>query len=848
MKLCEVNKNELSPMMQQYASIKSRYEDKLLFFRLGDFYELFFEDALIASRELELTLTGKVAGLKERVPMCGVPHHSVKSYLEKLVNKGYKVALAEQLEDAKNVKGMVKRDVVSVVSKATIADFELLDQHSESFIGSLITFKDIYILTYLDISTGKLNSVSVKLEDEAIINEILSLSIKELIMINNENITLIDKLKNSYFIDITYSDKLEEEAREFATKYDSRVIMGIKHLFYYLENNLLKDLNHINEINIVNKLDYMQLDIYSVKNLELVETIRYKERTFSLLWLLDKTKTAIGSRLLKQYLLNPLKDISKINDRYDKIEKLNNEFILKEELRNNLYEIYDIERLIGKVVNGSINARDLLQIKNSLEVLPEIKNIIKKLNFEYDINTHTSLFELLNSAISLDAPITLKEGGLIKDGYNKELDELKEIRSGGKNFVANFEKQIKEETGIKNLKVGFNKVFGYYIEVSKGSVKDIKPEFGFERRQTLAGAERYISPLLKEKEALILGAEEKINDIEYNLFLELKESVKKEILTLKQTANIISEIDVIAALAQCADDYNLVRPTINNDKRLNIIAGKHPVVEHAQGKEFVPNDCFFDTNNTTILLTGPNMSGKSTYMRQIAITIIMAQMGSFVPAKSADIPIIDKIFTRIGASDDLVAGESTFMVEMKEARNAIVNATENSLILFDELGRGTATYDGMAIAKAILEYVSTKIKCFTLFSTHYHELTSIDKKIPNIKNMHVSAVEENNAITFLHKVKSGPVDRSYGVHVASLAKLPNDLLARASEILNEYENNSKSNSKINDVYQLSLGFENEKKDDTLEKELKELDILNITPLEAMNKLFELKKIVNEKES
>ncbi len=849
MKLLEVDRGKLSPMMLQYAEIKDNYPSELVFFRLGDFYELFFEDAIIASRELELTLTGKVAGLKERVPMCGVPHHAVKNYLERLINKGYKVAICEQLENPKNVKGVVKRGVVNVVSRGTIADFELLDERSESFISSVLKFPDIYLITYLDISTGHLSTVKINLSEESLINEILSLGIKEVILNDNLNSHLIEILKNSYGIEVTISSEfLEKDYPKFIDEEnDYRIKTGLKHIFYYLQIKLLKDLSNIDKVEIINKLNYLEMDIHTIRNLELIETLRLKERTYSLFWLLDKCKTAMGSRKLKNWLLNPLKDINKINERNDKIEKLSTEFILKAELRELLNEVYDLERLTGKITNGSVNARDLIQLKNSLKVLPDILNIIQKIKFNYNFSTHNDLYNIIEKAINDDAPFTLKEGGLIKKGYNEELDELKIVRSGGKNYIANFEKKIKEETGIKNLKIGFNKIFGYYIEVTKGSIKEIKPDFGFERRQTLANAERYVSKELKEKEVIILTAEEKIFTLEYNLFMEIKEIIKTEISDIKKTADIISQLDVISSLSECADHYNLVRPKLNDKKIMNIIEGRHPVVEIVNKNHYVPNDCFMDSNSSTLLITGPNMSGKSTYMRQMAIITIMAQMGSFVPAKSAEIAIVDKIFTRIGASDDLVSGESTFMVEMKEARNAICNATPNSLILFDELGRGTATYDGIAIAKAILEYVSENIKCFTLFSTHYHELTTLDKLYSNIKNIHVSAIEEGNKITFLHKIKNGPVDKSYGIHVAKLADLPDNLINRANEILNEYESNGKKEKVNHNKVQLTLAFDEEKQENKLLHKIKEINPLDITPMEALNYLFELKNEMEKEE-
>ncbi len=586
------------------------------------------------------------------------------------------------------------------------------------------------------------------------------------------------------------------------------------------------------------------MDIHTVRNLELVETLRQKERIHSLIWLIDKTKTAMGSRLLKNWLLNPLRSVEEINKRYDCIEKLNTEFILKEKLRNELYEIYDLERLCSKTICGNLNARDLLQIRNSLRVLPSIKSIVTELNFDMSISEHKDVYDLLESTIVEEPPITIKEGHMIKSGYNEELDELRSIRSGGKEFISTLESSERERTGIKNLKVGYNKIFGYFIEISKGQIKQLKDEWGFERRQTLTDKERFITPLLKEKEALVLNAEEKIIELEYNIFLSIKEEIKKHILEIKNTANIISELDALCSLATIAEEKGYVRPVLVNDSEINIVDGRHPVVESVSKNEYVPNDCIMSRDISTLLITGPNMSGKSTYMRQLGIIVIMAQMGSYVPAKSAKLPIFDKIFTRIGASDDLVSGESTFMVEMLEANHAITNATENSLILFDELGRGTATYDGMSIAESILEYINLNIKCKTLFSTHYHELTDMDKKFLSIKNVHVSAIEENNNIIFLHKVKNGSVDKSYGIHVAKLANMPEDVINRAYEILNNYENNYKKKTKSTNE-QLTFVLE-EKNNDPLKERLKEIDPLTLTPMEAINVLYELKNLENKK--
>ena len=845
MKRNEVNKNDLSPMMQQYMDIKDQYPNELVFYRVGDFYELFFEDGETASRELELTLTGKNAGLSERVPMCGVPFHSVTPYIEKLVTKGFKVAICEQLENPKDTKSMVKRGVTQVISKGTVVDSDLLSIHDNHYIASLMDYNFLYVLCYADISTGSIFVIGLPHVKEKLISEILNLGILEIILQDNTDLELIGLLKGAYGIDVSIEEnKLEDQYQNlYENLSDEHFKNSVKHLLYYLVIRELKDLSHMKPVEIVYPDDYLEMDVHTVRNLELIETLRLKERNFSLIWLLDKCKTSMGSRKLKNWLMNPLKKKELIENRYDKIDIFNNEFIIKDRLRNALYEVYDIERICGKVACGNLNARDLLQLKNSLKVLPEIKEMIHELKFDYTINTHNKLYELLEQAIYENPPVTIKEGYLIKEGYNKELDELKEIRKGGKNFIADFEAKLKASTGIKTLKVGYNKVFGYYIEISKGQVKEVNKDLHWERRQTLTNCERYISPELKEKEAMILNAEEKIIDLEYNLFLEIKAIMKENLLDLKDTAEILSELDALSSLSVCSEEYHFVRPTLNTEHIIEIKNGRHPVVEKVSNLEYVSNDCIMDPSINTLLITGPNMSGKSTYMRQLAIIIILAQMGSFVPAEVANLPIIDKIFTRIGASDDLVSGESTFMVEMKEAKNAICGATCDSLILFDELGRGTATYDGMSLAQSILEYISKNIKCKTLFSTHYHELTSLEHKISSIKNVHVSAHEENGTITFLHKIKNGAVDKSYGIHVAKLAGMPTELLSRADEILNYYESESKNKQKkgSEDNIQLTMAFEEEKKDNLKEK-LEKIDPLRLTPIEALNILYELKEL------
>ena len=583
----------------------------------------------------------------------------------------------------------------------------------------------------------------------------------------------------------------------------------------------------------------LRMDVHSVRNLEIFETLRLKERQYSLIWLIDKCKTSMGSRTLKSWLMNPLRNEKMINDRLDSIDKLNNEFIKRSELTKHLYEIYDLERLCGKAVCGSFNARDALQIKKSLEHLPYVKTLVSEIGLNIDINIHEELYKLLESSIYEDAPITLKDGYLIKEGYNKELDELKEIRSGGKSFIAGMEQELKEQSGISNLKVGYNKVFGYYIEVSKGNASKVKEEFGWIRKQTLTTGERYISPLLKEKEALVLNAEERIIDLEYNLFMEVKEAIKKEVPLMQKTASGIGVIDALASLSIVSEEQKFVRPVFNNKHVIDIKDGFHPVINALNEKNYVKNGCMMDENTTTLLITGPNMSGKSTYMRQLAIIIILAQIGSFVPASYANLPLFDAIYTRIGASDDLVSGESTFMVEMKEANNAITNATEDSLILFDELGRGTATFDGMSLAAAILKYATKHIKCKTLFSTHYHELTSLEETIPSIRNIHVSAEEDDGKLVFLHKIKEGAADKSYGVHVAALAGMPEEIINEANLILSKYEN-KESALKIEHAEQITFNLTEEKNE--LKEYLKDIDPLKLTPIEALIKLNELKEI------
>lgn len=791
MKINEVDKTKLSPMMSKYVELKEQNMDLILLYRLGDFYEMFFEDAIIASRELELTLTGKNAGLDEKIPMCGVPHHAVSVYIDKLIENGYKVAICEQLEDPKKAKGIVKRGIVQVISSGTVIDSNSLNEKENNFLGGIIDFNHAYGLSYCDITTGEIYALLLPHDSNELISRIVSIGIKEIVVSSEFDKNVTYMLKTNFQIVISlYNDnkQLKEYEYIYNDLEDIRLKEGVKYLLSYISETQLKDLSHFSKVIVKSDKQSLKMDIHTKRNLELTETLRLKQRQFSLIWLLDKTKTAMGSRLLKSYIENPSVSKKEIEKRYDLIETLLEEFILTSDLRGYLDEVYDLQRLSGRVAFGNTNAKDMLQLKSSIKVLPQIREILLKINFCDDFQTLSDLYELLDKAIYENPPISIKEGYLIKEGYNQELDELKSLRKGGKDFIAKFEAEERERTGIKTLKVGYNKVFGYYIEVSKGSMGLIKDEFGYERKQTLANNERYISPILKEKEALILNAEERIIELEYQLFCQIREQVKTYIPKLQQISKIISEIDCLQSFAKVSEENNYVRPILNENKNLKIIDNRHPVVEKVISSSFIPNDIIMDENTNILLITGPNMAGKSTYMRQLAITVIMAQIGCFVPASEAILPIFDAIYTRIGASDDLVSGESTFMVEMLEANRAISNATSNSLILFDELGRGTATFDGMALAQAIIEYIHEQIKCKTLFSTHYHELTDLETKLKNLKNIHVSAHEEDGNITFLHKIEDGSIDKSYGIHVAKLAKLPDELIKRADEILKIYEN------------------------------------------------------------
>lgn len=849
----EVDRTKLSPVMLQWMNIKDENPDAIIFFRLGDFYEMFFDDAILASKVLELTLTGKQAGLEEKVPMCGIPFKAYEGYLDKLVDMGYKVAIVEQVEDPKLTKDMVKREVIQIVTRGTRLDSSI-DDTKNNFLASITYTANTYTLSYADISTGEIYVTVLNDSLQELLQEIIRHGFGEIIVSDEIDRNFINTLRKTYQLNVTiYNIYNEEEKYKYIYKNlkDLRKEQGIKHLLAYIVDTKKGDLSHLQEAKVELINNHLLLDEHTKRNLELTETLRLREKTYSLLWLLDKNQTAMGSRLLRKNLEFPLVDRKELERRYHYIEVLQTEFILRDDLKKSLNQVYDIERLIGRVCYGNLNARDLLQLNSSLKALPTVKKILEEIKYDKELEVFDDLVSLLDSSLNEEPPISLKEGNLIKKGYNSELDELRDLSSGSKDFLLELEQKEKERTGIKNLKVGYNKVFGYYIEISKGQCNLVKEEFGYDRRQTLSNCERFTTKELKEKESIILGAEEKIINLEYQLFMQIREVVKRYVVPLQKCANVLAEIDMLSSLSFVADTYHFVKPTLSNKNEIKIVESRHPVVEEVMAKKnekYVANDILMDQDTSILLITGPNMAGKSTYMRQLAITVIMAQIGSFVPAKSCVIPIFDKIFTRIGASDDLVSGESTFMVEMKEANMAISRATKNSLILFDELGRGTATYDGMSLAQAILEYIHDNIGAKTLFSTHYHELTLLSSNLSHLKNVHVSAIEEDGKLTFLHKIKNGSVDKSYGINVASLANLPKSLIKRAEEILEMYENQEKRETIYTQTSLFDLEKEEEiNKDDKYLDKIKEINPLEMSPMDALNFLYRLKEEMKKEE-
>ena len=834
-------KEKYSPMMMQYLKIKESNPDVLILFRLGDFYELFFDDAKIASKELQLALTGKNAGVEERVPMCGVPHHAIKSYIAKLINRGYRVGIVEQMEDPATAKGLVERDVVQIITPGAFMD---VSNDDNNYTVAVDETDYCYILAYADLSTGEINVMNVEKDISSLISELDNILTHEIVVKSTFDKEAITTITSKRKILISYEDndeitlEFEGVLQEVKDLYQMRAIMR---LINYFRKTQKRSLDYLQVAHVIKTNKALQIDAYSRLNLELTRTIRSDEKYGSLYWLLDNTKTAMGGRLLKQWISKPSSDINEIIARQDMIQSFIDNFMIRNDVRVMLDEVYDLERLIARISFGNANGRDLLQLKTSLKPLPTLKDALSKLNNAHidDIANKFSNFDdlvdLIEKAISEDAPITIKEGGIFKPGYSLELDEIIALSHGGKKWVAELEEKERERTGIKTLRIGYNRVFGYYIEVSKGQVDQIKDEWGYQRKQTTVNGERYITEELKEKEALILNADERRMRLEYDLFVDIRKKVQDKTQLIQRLANNLAVIDVIASLAEVSSSNNFIRPKFNFERRINIIEGRHPVIEKVLKEKFyVANDVNLDSNTDVLLITGPNMGGKSTYMRELAIIVVMAQMGCFVPAKEADLMVFDQIFTRIGASDDLVSGQSTFMVEMNETNHALRHATENSLLIFDEIGRGTATFDGMALAQAIIEYITARIHAKTMFSTHYHELTELDKEIPSLKNVHVCVKENDDEITFLYKIKEGTMNKSYGINVARLAKLPNELLSRAKEILHELE--SKGVPSVGNVL-----IQNDPVEEEWIKEVKNLDPLSMSPLEALNYLYELKK-------
>lgn len=846
-----IDKMQYSPMIRQYLSIKENYPDTLIFFRLGDFYELFFQDALVASKELEIVLTGKDAGVDERVPMCGVPYHSVHSYLDILTSKGYKVGIVEQVEDPKSAKGIVKREVVRIITPGTVIDELSLESTENNYLLSISKEKNRYILSYIDLSTGEGFLTNIPLDENLLYAEIIKLKAREIVLGAAFSSKLLEPLRVVHSFTISYEENTTCPTyfKGLFSALDKEEEANYLRLLNYITRTQMRTLVHLQKVVKYDINSFLKIDIASRRNLELLETLRFQNKRNTLLAVLDKCVTAMGSRFVKKSLMFPLIDKEQIERRYDIIDKMRKSYIATADLRTFLSEIYDLERIIGRISYENTNPKDLLQLRKSLSFIPKIRKTIEVITLTtyYDLQTdyssYTELYQIIDDAISLDAPFTIKDGGIIKKGYSKELDELQAINQDSKAFLLALEARERERTGIKQLKVGYNKVFGYYIEVSKLNSENIKDEFGYIRKQTLSNAERYITQELKEKEALILRAEEKSIELEQEILANIRNQCKTFTPTLQKLAKTLAEMDMMQSFAKIANENKYVRPTLNSDQSIFIHQGRHPVMEVQSSEAFIPNDTSME-KETVLLITGPNMSGKSTYMRQIALISIMAQVGSFVPAKSANIPVFDQIFTRIGAADDIVSGQSTFMVEMVEVNNALKYATKNSLILFDEIGRGTATYDGMALAQAIIEYVHEHIQCKTLFSTHYHELTALEQDLHCLKNVHVSAEEEHGEIVFMHKVKSGAIDKSYGINVAKLANVPLEVILRASDILLKLQNNQIYDYNKTSMQQYVAPLVYDSKSDletSILKEIKEMNIDVMSPLDGLNKLSELQR-------
>ena len=833
-------KQKYSPMMMQYLGIKEQNKDAIVMFRLGDFYEMFFDDAIIVSKELELALTGKNAGAKERVPMCGVPFHSASGYIQKLVDNGHKVAIVEQLTDP-GKKGIVERGVVQIVTPGTIFD-ESMTKNKNNYIACMMIFDFVYTLAFCDITTGEFQVVNIDKKDHLLNNQLASMEVKEIVVKSDCTYNFNDSIMVSHYDNETFNEKYRDI---FHNIKDLKEIKVSTLLLNYLIETQKRDLEHLQMIEEINNQDFMTMDLYTKKSLELTENSKDHEKYGSLFWLLDMTKSAMGARLLKNYIDRPLLKKEAIEKRLDIVEIFTQQFIQRESIKEILKEIYDLERLSSRIAFGNINARDLKWISSSLKVLPELKQQLYSFNepltdqLANQIIDLSHITKLIDDAIIDNPPLTIKEGNIIKDHFNEELDELRYLRDHGKQWLVDFEQKEREKTGIKNLKVGYNRVFGYYIEVTKGSLDLVKDEFEYTRKQSLSNAERFITPELKDMESKILSAQDKIQKLEYVLFTQVRNEIKKEVHLIQDVSKIIARVDVYQSLAMLASENSYVRPVFNDQKIMDIKEGRHGVIEKVMGHgKYVPNDVSIDETSPVVLITGPNMGGKSTYMRQVALIVIMAQIGSFVPAKYANLTIFDQIFTRIGASDDLISGQSTFMVEMLEANNALRFASEKSLILFDEIGRGTATFDGMAIAQAMIEYIASEIHCMTLFSTHYHELTFLVDKGLGIQNVHASARVDNDHLVFEYLIKKGRSNKSYGVNVAKLAKLPDEVINRANLVLETLEENNVEDRLIEEKQVQVIEKESE-----VEKYLKTIDPMALSPLDALSTLIELKKLV-----
>lgn len=863
---------EYSPMMQHYLDTKKDYKDSILFYRLGDFYEMFFDDAILASRELELTLTGKECGQEERAPMCGVPFHAAENYIARLISKGYKVAICEQMEDPKQAKGIVKREVIRVVTPGTVIESNLLDEKKNNYIMSVYKSGIYFGIAVCDVSTGDFRATQIKETNNfsAALDEISRYSPAE-IVVNNlmyDTTEEIAKIRERFQIYISKQEdnKFSNNVEELISKYNvvdesenkieindkTLCICAINGLLTYILETQKTNLDHINKIILYNNTKYMCLDINARRNLELTEKLRDKSKKGTLLWVLDKTSTSMGGRRLRRWINDPLLDIEKINKRLNSVKELKDNPILKGDIADLLKKVYDIERLVGKISYGNANARDLISLKNSVKQLPELKKImsntestlLKELYNELDILE--DIYNIIDVAIVEEPPISVKEGGIIKKGYNEEIDKLKMATTDGKNWLIQLEANEREKTGIKGLKVGFNKVFGYYIEVTKSNISLVPDRYI--RKQTLTNGERYVTEELKKLENELLGAEEKVINLEYNAFCEIREIIEKQLLRIQRTADIVATLDVLNSFAIVAEDMNYCMPIVDNSGIIDIKGGRHPVIEKIlPSGEFVDNDTYLDKeDNRFSIITGPNMAGKSTYMRQVALITLMAQCGSFVPATFARLGVVDKIFTRIGASDDLSMGQSTFMVEMMEVATILKEATQNSLVILDEIGRGTSTYDGLSIAWAVAEYMSDKEKCGakTLFATHYHELIGLEQKIQGVKNYSIAVKEKGEDIIFLRKIVAGGTDESYGVHVAKLAGVPQTVTKRSNEILRTLERKSilgskeqeKENKKVAegqlDMYNYKLA--------EIAHEIDKIDLNSLTPIDALNTLVKIK--------